>query len=364
MLAPLFEAWPKLGQRIAFAELGSFPTPIEALPRVQAALGTGPLYVKRDDLSSPIYGGNKVRTLEVLFGIAKARGKSSITAVGAYGSNHAVATVLHAPRVGLEADALLFPQPPSFAALENLVVSSALARVCVSLRHWSSVPFAMWRARRGGEFVMAPGGATPEGALGYVSAALELRQQIEDGVLPAPAEVVLGIGSCCTTAGLLLGSVLATRARLFAGAPLKIRAVRVSPWPVTSRTRVLSLAVATSRLLARLVERPELEVGASDLAPYLSIDGAELGAGYGLPTPAGLSAIDLFQREGALTLDTTYSAKAAAGFLRRAQQASKAPLLFWSTKSSAPLPTISEAQAARAPDRIRRWIAQAREGLA
>ena len=73
-------------------------------------------YVKREDESAEVYGGNKVRTLEFLFGEALARGARRIYSTGAFGSNHAAATVLHAPRVGLESGALLFPQPPSRTA--------------------------------------------------------------------------------------------------------------------------------------------------------------------------------------------------------------------------------------------------------
>ena len=53
--------------------LGEFPTPVTSpfpdLPR---------LAVKRDDLASDLYGGNKLRKLERLLGDAKARGKKRI----------------------------------------------------------------------------------------------------------------------------------------------------------------------------------------------------------------------------------------------------------------------------------------------
>src|SRR5688572_4214692 len=181
-----------------WVELGEFPTPVTPFP-AGAGMPENLGYVKRDDLSSPVYGGNKVRTLEVLFGDALARESRTIFATGAYGSNHAVATALHAGRVGLSPRALLFPQPLSWAALENLRVTLALCDAVHALPHWSCLPFSMWQqARRrdlGGVTLMPPGGASPRGALGYVSAALELAEQIEGGVLPAPARIVLGIGS-------------------------------------------------------------------------------------------------------------------------------------------------------------------------
>ncbi|MFZ5892119.1 MAG: 1-aminocyclopropane-1-carboxylate deaminase/D-cysteine desulfhydrase [Myxococcota bacterium] len=359
MPTALLRVWPQLGGRVARVTLGDFPTPIERLTRVESELALGPLYVKRDDLSSSLYGGNKVRTLEVLFGLARARGFDAITAVGAYGSNHAVASVLHGPRVGLAADVLLFPQPPSLAALENVRVSGALARVCEALPHWSFVPYAMWRARRAGRFVMAPGGATPEGALGYVGAALEVSEQIQSGKLERPREIVLGIGSCCTSAGLLVGLVLSARLGIGPSEPPRLRSVRVSPWPVTSRARVLALAAATSRLLAELCGDPSLRLSRAELGPYLHIDPGELGAGYGRPTPRGREAATLFERCAGPPLDTTYSAKSAAGFLRAARESRGDPLLYWATKSSAPLPIPNPTEAARTPLPIRRWIERA-----
>ncbi len=71
-------------------------------------------------MSSAVYGGNKVRTLELLLGQARALGHTRVLATGAFGSNHALATALHAPQVGLTPSALLFPQPVSEAAFLNL----------------------------------------------------------------------------------------------------------------------------------------------------------------------------------------------------------------------------------------------------
>jgi D-cysteine desulfhydrase len=91
------------------------------------------------------------------------------------------------------------------------------------------------------------------GALGYVSAALELAEQIEAGVLPPPRRIVVGIGSTCTTAGLLVGLDLARRLGIgFRNAEPELVAVRVTPWPVTSRFRILGLAERTARVVAAL----------------------------------------------------------------------------------------------------------------
>ena len=355
----LFSVWPRLAANLSPVELGDFPTPVERMLGVEQAIGQVPMYVKRDDRSSSIYGGNKVRTLEVLFGRARALGAEEVVAVGAYGSNHAVATVLHAPRAGLRSGAVLFPQPPSAAALENLRVTAARSGWFRAVPHWSLLPWHMWRVRAPKRFVMVPGGATPEGALGYVAAAFELAGQVDRGELPSPSHIVVGVGSTCTSAGLLVGLTLATRAGFFGGRRPQLVSVRVTPWPVTGRFRILSLAERTSRHLAQLCQEPSIALNARELNDHFRVDGSQLGRGYGHPSALGLETLALFQARHELLLDTTYSAKAAAGFLALARGKLPGPLLFWSTKTTLPLPTLSPEELDRLPAAVRRWIAQA-----
>jgi D-cysteine desulfhydrase len=211
-------------------------------------------------------------------------------------------------------------------------------------------------------FVMVPGGATPAGALGYVGAAFELALQIEQGALPRPGHVVVGVGSTCTSAGLLLGFCLASRlGRAFADAagrpaPPVVVAVRVTPWPVTSVTRIVGLAVRASRLLAELAGEPGLALTRRELSPYLHVDGSQLGRGYGFATEAGRAATEAFRAAGGPTLDGTYSEKAAAGFLEVARVARPGNVLFWATKSSAALPPVSGGREGGGPWLVRRFI--------
>lgn len=369
---PFFAIWPALEAQLGFLALGDFPTPIERLDRLGGAGAaiSGETFVKRDDLSSPLYGGNKVRTLEPLLGQARRDGASLVVATGAYGSNHAVASVLHARPAGFRTAVALFPQPRSETAMANLRVSVTQADEIVDLPHWSALPWFMWRRQRRAHapatMIMPPGGAIPRGCLGFLSAGLELAQQVDRGLMPPPEEIVIALGSTCSTAGLLVGLRLAARlglgwgeragggaGRLAAGVPLLV-AVRVTPWPVTSVFRIVRLALRVSTWLSALTNSPQLRFSRDELAAGLRVDGSQLGAGYGRPTPAGLAAIE---RLGpfASALDTTYSAKSAAALLARVEQR-PGVRLFWSTKSSAPLPAVSAEALARAPARMRRWL--------
>jgi D-cysteine desulfhydrase len=363
--ASLDSFFPALAREVEFASLGVFPTPVE--PLAFSELAARDAYVKRDDLSSPIYGGNKVRTLEVLLGQARREGARAAFSTGAYGSNHALATALHAPRVGLEAGAMLFPQPFSEAARENLEVTATCVSRLVDLPHWSALPFGIARerlaARRRGEgvFVMVPGGATPLGALGYVAAGLELGMQVAEGVLPAPRAVYVGVGSTCTSAGLLIGLGLAARLGVgFERAPLLV-SVRVTPWPVTSAYRILGLALRTGRLLRELSRDGRAEFSRAELAARFRVEPGFLGAGYGRPTEAGARARACFAPLG-LTLDTTYSEKSAAGLLAALERGVTGPSVFWATKSSAPLPAVDPSAVAALPRRMRTFLAKAHTG--
>ncbi|MGV7969545.1 pyridoxal-phosphate dependent enzyme, partial [Mycobacterium kansasii] len=58
-------------------------------------------------------------------------------------------------------------------------------------------------------YLLPAGGSAPLGVVGYVEAALEIAAQVEAGALPAPASVVVAVGSGGTVAGLHLGLALA-----------------------------------------------------------------------------------------------------------------------------------------------------------
>jgi D-cysteine desulfhydrase len=338
---------PRLAARIPWAPIGDWPTPIE---RVE--LAGGPVWVKREGASSPRYGGNKIRTLEPWFGHACDVGARRIWALGAYGSNHIIATALHAP-AGLEVGAIVFPQPASEWAFENCGAILGAGIPIVRLRNVIELPLAALRvARRDrGSVVMAPGGATTIGTFGAVAAVFELAEQLEAGAAPPPRRIVLPVGSTCTTAGLLAGLLLAHAAGAWRWPLPIVHGVRVTPWPVTSRLVVAELA---HRTLVRAAELggPRVAFSRDELLGRLVIDGRELGPGYGRVTPRASAALAAWT---APRLDGVYSAKAAAA-LRRLHRAGVGPLLFWATKSEVVLPPPPLDRLRAAPAKIVGWL--------
>ncbi|HWO26939.1 MAG TPA: pyridoxal-phosphate dependent enzyme [Kofleriaceae bacterium] len=338
---------PRLAARLPWASLGDWPTPVE---RVE--LDGRAVWVKREGASSPRYGGNKIRTLEAWLGHARDQGAHRIWAIGAYGSNHVIATALHAP-AGLEVGAIVFPQPASPWAIENCGAILGAGIPIVRLRSVAELPLAALRvARRDrGSVVMAPGGATTVGTFGAVAAALELTEQIEAGALPPPRRIVLPVGSTCTTAGLVAGLLLAHAIGAWRWPLPLVHGVRVTPWPVTSRLVVAELAYRTLARAAAL-GGPRVAVTRAELLRRFVVDGRELGPGYGWITPRARAAIAALP---APRLDGVYSAKAAAA-LRRLHRAGVGPLLFWATKSEALLPPPPIDRLRAAPAKIVAWL--------
>jgi D-cysteine desulfhydrase len=331
--------------------LGDWPTPVARLDL------PGEVWVKREDLTSPRYGGNKVRTLEAMFGRARAAGATRMWGTGAFGSNHVVATVLHAATAGLDAGAILFPQPASEPALANAAALLGPHPEIIALGSVIELPFAMARVRRRpGAYVMPPGGATPEGALGAMSAAFELVGQATRGELPWPHRVVLAVGSGCTTAGLLAGFHLAHALGL-APPPPRVTSVRVTPWPVTSRLRLANLARATVALVDEL-RGAHSGIGLGALFAGLEVDGRWLGKGYGRATSAGARTTERMRAAAAPPVDAVYTAKSAAAMLARLDEPATGPTIFWATKSSSPLPRPGAAELAAAPPSMRAWMGQ------
>src|SRR5579872_3163391 len=124
----LFERYPALQATIPYVHLAALPTPVQKLNNMSQEYGLN-IYIKRDDLTggtdafgNPIYGGNKVRKLEFLLAHAQSLGARKVLTFGCAGSNHAVATAMHARRIGLEPICMLKHQPPSRIVQQNLLM--------------------------------------------------------------------------------------------------------------------------------------------------------------------------------------------------------------------------------------------------
>ena len=87
--------------------LACLPTPLVPAPRLAEILGSGPLWIKRDDLTGFAVAGNKARALEYLLGDALDNGCDVLVAAGSVSSNFCAAAAVAARRCGLDCELLL-----------------------------------------------------------------------------------------------------------------------------------------------------------------------------------------------------------------------------------------------------------------
>jgi D-cysteine desulfhydrase len=293
----LFKRLPRVPELVPWVELADgLPTPVERLD--------DGLFVQRDDRTDSHYGGNKVRKLEFVLAVAKRKGGPVLTA-GATGSHHVYATAVHAARLGLEVEAVRFPQPMTDHVRDVDDALRALPNVTHTMvPHSFAMPFMLAARRvaieRQGGYAVLPGATSPLGTLGAVSAALELIDAFRANGWPEPDDVVVALGSGGSAVGLTVGLQLGGWPR--AG----VVAVRTADAIVTNRAVLGLHAVGTFGLL-----------GIGGWMPRhgrISVERRYFGAGYGHGTEAGARATDAGRAFG-LQLEPTYTAKAFAAAL-------------------------------------------------
>ncbi len=335
----LFQRYPQL-RTIPWVSLATLPTPVQPLelelgPQVQA-------WVKRDDLTSAVYGGNKIRKLEFLLAHARMHGAQRLITAGAAGSHHGLATAVFGHQLGFATTLVLFPQPVTPHVREVLLTDLAFEAELRFTARMTMVPTALigarlahWRERT---VTIPPGGSNVTGALGYVNATLELGQQIEQGELRVPDIIVVAAGTLGTAAGIAIGLTML-------GAATRLIAPRITSRLVTNERALHGLIRDTCAAL----QRRGVTVSADAAIERVTLTHDQVGAGYGQSTAAAEQAQAAFARVG-LTLDTTYTAKAAAGFLSLPASRKDTRLLFWHTLSatmpSVELPSVQALPAA------------------
>lgn len=319
-------------------ELATLPTPVERAPWLDH--GRVEAWIKRDDRSSAVYGGGKVRKLEWILANPPFAGTGPIVSVGGIGSHHLLALALFLAEQQRTLHAWTFQTTPTPHILQNLA-----AMVSLGVQFWPvstrlGLPRAAWQyyvtrrpAQRG--TWMGAGASSALGCFGFVEAGFELAAQIEAGALPRPDRIFVAAGSAGTAAGLALGLALS-------GVSTELWLVSsVEPWAFNrwmlgrklqeTLTLLRRHGLAAPRSAAKLLAQAGIRC---------RIDHRQVGGGYGVPTDAAMRAMDAARAHG-IALETTYTAKCVAA-LDEANRAvgSPARVLFWNTHASTDLEPV------------------------
>ena len=303
----------------------NFNTPVERLERLQCAIPGAPqLWIKRDDLTGYLGGGNKLRKLEYVFADALAQRATTIVTTGSITSNLARTAALVARRLGLKCELILSGRHHPKSAHANWRVSELLGvkihRVAASSERASRMEEVARELKARGERVyQIPLGASNEiGSFGMVSAFEELGiQQLEVG--QQFDAIVFATSSGGTQAGLEVGK------RLFNYPDLRVLGVSADDPAETIKENAL---LAMGPMLATL--------GRADVpaAKDLLVDERFIGEGYAIPTSESQEAARIFAETEGVLLDPVYTSKAAAGLIaycREGKFKQSDRVLFWHT---------------------------------
>lgn len=284
--------------------LAIIPTPLERADRLGAALGMAPgaLWVKRDDVTGLGGGGNKARKLDYLCADALEQGADVLVTGGGPQSNHVRITAAAANLLGLDC-AVVMAGPRPETSTGNVLLTEILGADLswTGLREGmdyeqieAAIDETADRLEAAGRrpYRIPIGGATAVGALGYVRAAAELRDEAAEQFGDIDL-VVVAAGSGGTHAGLAAGL----------GDLDLILGVDVG-----ARTDLDTAVPAKAADVAELAGLPAP-------AGTVWVDHGRVGSGYGAPTEECRRAVLLAARTEGLLLDPVYTGKALAGLM-------------------------------------------------
>lgn len=300
--------------------IANLPTPLEALPRLSATLNGVQLWIKRDDLTGLGFGGNKTRKLEILLADAQSQGARTLVTVGAVQSNHCRLTAAVAARFGMDCILVLSGSPTGSGNGNYLLDTLFGAEVvwtdkAVRDETLQQVYLSAWEDGRR-PYKIPLGASTPLGTLGYFLAFEELMRQSNQFDW-----IVIASSSAGTQAGLILGAAVSR----WSG---KILGISIDHEKAVLNATIAGLVQGAADWIKEPIQVDENAILVND--DYL-------GAGYGIPGPLEIDAINQFARLEGIVLDPVYTGRSAGAMfdlIRKGFFKSGDRILFWHTGGS------------------------------
>jgi 1-aminocyclopropane-1-carboxylate deaminase/D-cysteine desulfhydrase-like pyridoxal-dependent ACC family enzyme len=278
------------------------PTPLEQMPRLTAALGGPPLFIKRDDLTGLAFGGNKTRMFEFSLADAIEEEADTIVAGSAVQSNYCRQLAAACARLDLDLHLLLRPIPGTgdlanqgnhllmrlcgadVTILDQPDIEHQDAAIAERIRSLEEQGRAVYHPRREDTIDLD--------AIAYTEVGLELVRQFRTQEIDPEAIYVAALDT--TQAGLQL-------ALEYLGSSTEVRGI--CPYPgKANRHRELA------RIANQAAERLGLNIELAD-SDFENTD-AFVGEGYGIPSDIGLEALRTVARTEGILLDPVYTSKA------------------------------------------------------
>ncbi len=287
-------------------DLAHLPTPLEEIPHFSEEVHGPRLFIKRDDCTGLLFGGNKTRHNEFLLADALQRGSDMVVWGASVQSNNCRQTAAGCARLGLECRLYLSKgqEPPAVQGnllLDYLVgaqVEIVEAKLGAELERLLTEKAESFRKAGRKPFVWERKHCNTLGAISYALCLAEIVDQLEASSLKPSAIYVSSAGG--TGAGLLLG-----KAVLGLTCPIRLQAPIRWPWNMQQAIADTTNRGAEILGLPHRIGPEEVEVNEEFLGP----------AGYGKASPEGSEALRLLAITEGILLDPVYTAKAMAGLI-------------------------------------------------
>lgn len=289
-------------------ELASFPTPLEAAPRLAAHAGLGALHVKREDMSGYALGGNKLRQIDFILAQALEQGADMVISTAGSQSNFCRSLAGAAAKLGLGCHLHLRAKMGT-ERVGNLLLDGILgAEVTFTQKTdpWDpaireeldEIGRRYEKAGHKPYIAQLTGTSATLGIAGWVSGAVELLDDFSR-LGHQPDAVVVVCGSGLTAGGLALGLKHLGATTRVIGVSAQQPEARLRQW-ILDTTNEAAAALGFSTRLAD--------------QDFDIIDN-RIGPGYGIPSPESIEAVRLAGRLAGLVLDPVYTGKGMAALL-------------------------------------------------
>ncbi|WP_438711331.1 D-cysteine desulfhydrase family protein [Aquimarina muelleri] len=304
--------------------LGFFPTPLQKLDKISQLFSGYTIYIKRDDHTGLASGGNKTRKLEYLIKKAITQGCDTIITAGAQQSNHCRQTAAACAIAGLECHLLLGGKKPEVYE-GNLLLSSILGaniHFTGDNRKGEDIPALKkdLEEKNNTCFVIPYGGSNITGALGFVNAVKEVKEQLVEQNLKIDY-IFFASSSGGMQAGLTLGKELYS---------LNSELVPISIDKDETNGQSLEKVVFDIVKEGASILKIKKDFRQSDI--HLNRDYDK--DGYGVVTQNEINAMNQLARKEGILLDPVYTARAFYGMLDCLQNQKiqvNSNVLFWHT---------------------------------
>lgn len=293
--------------RLPRVRLANLPTPLEEMPHLSKMLGGPRIWIKRDDFTGLVFGGNKVRKLEFEMAEAENKGADVVITDGVLQSNHARTVVTAARKLGMKVVLVLRGEEPKDYDGNLLLDRIFGADIRFVRAEWHEMGAITKKVieelQREGHNPHIIHFSSPTGSVGYVNAFLELITQARKMRFEID-HVIHAAGSGGTQAGLIVGNKA-----LKAG--IEVVGISVEPdgdW-------LLNITVEIADGCAKLLGL-DFSITPEDVKLIYDY----VGKGHGVLTEEVINAIKLVAETEGVLLDPIYTCKAMAGLIDLAKQ--------------------------------------------